>query len=164
VACCTSTYIFVDSCYSITTTFSSLASFCTIYASTKCCSTSSSSSDSLMNIGSIDVAPGLVCFLTCQCRLLLHKNSIIDVSIVSILNYRLCKLYLLIICLPFYTFWKWWWMQWRLHIQWLNIQHTFSHYSSQLLFYFCSFQQFYFLFLPLFMLTLLRFPFPCYFM
>jgi hypothetical protein len=45
----------------------------------------------------------------------------------------------------------------------LNIQHTFFRYFSQLLFYFCFSQQFCFFFLPSFVLTPLRFPFPCYF-
>jgi hypothetical protein len=82
--------------------FSSLVSLCTICASTKCYSTASASFDSSMNTISTDVAPSLFCFLACQCCLLLHKNSIIDVPIVFVLNYHFCKLYLLIICLPFH--------------------------------------------------------------
>jgi uncharacterized membrane protein required for colicin V production len=104
VACCTSTYTFVDNYSSIATTFSSLASFYTICASTKCYSIASSSFDSSMNTGFIDVVLGLVYSLARQCHLLLCKNSIVDVPIVYVLNYYLCKLYLLIIRLPFFTF------------------------------------------------------------
>ncbi len=52
VSCCTSTCTFMDNCCSTATMFSSLASF---YTSTKCYSIASSSSDSSMNIESIDV-------------------------------------------------------------------------------------------------------------
>ncbi len=104
VAHCTSICTSMDNCSSTITTFSSLASFCTICASTKCCSTTSSFFDSSMNTGSTNVTPGLVYSLACQCHLLLCKNSIMDVPIVYALNYHLCKLYLLIIHLPFYTF------------------------------------------------------------
>jgi hypothetical protein len=69
------TSIFSDGCFFASTTFSSLASLCIIYASTKCCSITSFSFDSLMNIGSINVAPSHVCSITCQRPLLLHKNS-----------------------------------------------------------------------------------------
>jgi hypothetical protein len=82
VACCTSTCTFVDSCFSVSTTFSSLASFCTIYVSKKCCSTTLSSSNSSMNISSTDVAPGPFCSFTCQCLLLLFKYSIIVVPVI----------------------------------------------------------------------------------
>jgi hypothetical protein len=54
-------------------------SLCVICVSTKCCSTTSS-----MNIVSIDVAIGLVCFLACQCLLLLCKNSTTNLPIVFI--------------------------------------------------------------------------------
>jgi hypothetical protein len=63
VACCTSTYISMDSCSSTSTMFSSLASFCTICASTKCYSIASSSFDSSMNIGSTNVVISLFAFL-----------------------------------------------------------------------------------------------------
>ncbi len=101
VACCTFNYTFVDSCSSFTTTFSSLVSFCIICASTKCCSLASSSSDSSMHT---NVALGPIYFLACQRCLLLCKNSTIDVLIISVLNYCLHKLYILIIHLPFCTF------------------------------------------------------------
>ncbi len=83
VAYCTSTCTDVDTCSSTSTTFSSLASFCTIYASKKCYSTTSSSSNFSMNIRSIDVALGPLCSFTCQCLLLLRKNSIIVVPVIS---------------------------------------------------------------------------------
>jgi hypothetical protein len=54
----------VDNCSSITTMFPSLASFCIVSTSTKCYFTVSSSSNSSINIGSIDVTPGLV--LSCM--------------------------------------------------------------------------------------------------
>ncbi len=92
VARCTSTCTFVDNYFSTIITFFSLASFCTVCASTKCCSTASSFFDSSMNIGSTNVTPGFVYFLACQCHLLLCKNSIMDVPIVFALNYHLCKL------------------------------------------------------------------------
>ncbi len=66
-----------------TTTFSSLASFYTIYASTKCCFSALSSYDFSMHFGSINVARGPIYSLACQCCLLLCKNSITDVSIMS---------------------------------------------------------------------------------
>ncbi len=84
VACYTFNCTFADKCSSFTITFFSLASFCIICASTKCCSLASFSSDSLMHIGSIDVALGLVYSLTCRCRMLLHKNSITNVPIVYV--------------------------------------------------------------------------------
>jgi hypothetical protein len=74
---------------------------------------------------------------------------------IYVLNYRLCKLYLHIIHLPFYTFQRWW-MQWWPYSQQLNIQHSFF-YSSQLFFNFYSFQQFCFLLLPFFVLAPLCF-------
>jgi hypothetical protein len=40
---------------------------------------------------------------------------------IYIMNYYLCKLYLLIICLSFCTFWKWWWIRWWPYSQWLNM-------------------------------------------
>jgi len=78
---CTSTYTFVDGCTCASTTFSSLASF---YTSTKCYSVVSFSPNSSMNIGSTNVAPSLIYFLTHQCLLLLCKNSTIDVLVVPI--------------------------------------------------------------------------------
>jgi hypothetical protein len=83
VSCCTSTCTSMDSCCSTATTFSSLSSFYTIYASTKCCSTPLSSFDFSMNIGSIDVAPGLVYSFAHQCHLLLLENSTANVPVVS---------------------------------------------------------------------------------
>jgi hypothetical protein len=55
MACCTFNYTFVNNCSSCATTFSSLASFYTVCASTKWCSLVSSSFDSLMHTRSIEV-------------------------------------------------------------------------------------------------------------
>jgi len=85
VDCCTSTYTSMDGYTYVLTTFSSPTSICVIYVSTKCCSTTSSSSNFLMNTRSIDVAPGPICSLACQLLLLLHKNSIVHVLILYIL-------------------------------------------------------------------------------
>ncbi len=81
---------------------------------------------------------------------------------IYMLNYCLCKLYLHIICLPFCTFWRWWWMWQRPYSQWLNIQQFFYFCYFQLLFYFCSYQQLCFRLLPSFVLTPLSFFFPYY--
>jgi hypothetical protein len=43
-----------------------------------------------MNIGSTDVAPSSLCFLTHQCLLLLCKNSIVDVPIVYMFQIIIC--------------------------------------------------------------------------
>jgi hypothetical protein len=83
VVCCTITFIFVNNNYSCATMFSSFASLCTIYASTKWCSSISSSFDFSMHIKSIDVAFVLVYSLTCQRHLLLHKNSTRNVPVIS---------------------------------------------------------------------------------
>jgi hypothetical protein len=118
----------------------------------------SSSFDSSMHTKSIDVALGFVYSLTNQHCLLLHKNSTTRFLIIYVLNYHLHKLYLRIICLHFCTFQ----MRRQPYSQQLNIQHFSSLYSSQLLFYFYYFQQFWFLFLPLFVLIPLRFLFSYY--
>jgi hypothetical protein len=68
MSCCTFNCIYVDSCSFFATTFSSIAPFYTVYASTKWCSSTSSSSDSLMHTKSIDVTPSL--------STLLHTNVI----------------------------------------------------------------------------------------
>jgi len=86
VACYTFNYTFVDNYSFFATTFSSLVSFCIVYASTKCCSSSSSSSNSSMHTESINVAPSHICSLTHQHCLLLHKNSIANVLIISCLE------------------------------------------------------------------------------
>jgi len=104
MACYTFKCTFVDNYSPFVTMSSSPVSFCIVYASTKCCSSTLSSTDSLMHIGSTNVAPSLVCSLPCQHCLFLRKNSTIDVPVVYVLNYHLHKLYLLIICLPFCTF------------------------------------------------------------
>jgi len=83
MACCTFNCTFVDNCSSFVTTFSSLASFYIVCASTKCYSLASSSSDSSMHIRSIDVALSPVYFLAHQHHLLLHKNSSANVPVVS---------------------------------------------------------------------------------
>jgi hypothetical protein len=74
-------YIFVDGCTSIMIMFSSLASIFIVYASTNCYSIALSSSNYSMNIGSINVALGLVYTFACQCFLLLHKNSTTNVFV-----------------------------------------------------------------------------------
>jgi hypothetical protein len=84
VACYTFNYIFVNNCSSWATTFSSLASFCIVYASIKWCSSSLSSSNSSMHIESIDVVSGFGYFLAHQHRLLLFKNSIAYVPIIFV--------------------------------------------------------------------------------
>jgi len=73
--------ISVDDYTSTMTTFSSLASISTIYASTNCYSTTLSSFDSSMNTKSINVTLGPIYALAHQCLLLLHKSSTIDVPI-----------------------------------------------------------------------------------
>jgi hypothetical protein len=82
VACYTINCTFVNNYSSCATTLSSLVSFCTIYASIKWCSLTSSSSNSPMHTKSIDVAPSPICSLAHQCHLLLRKNSTTDVPIV----------------------------------------------------------------------------------
>jgi len=72
----------MHSCSSYITTFSSLVSFCIVYASTKWCSLALYSFDSLIYIESINVTPSPVCSLACQRCLLMHKNSIVDVLVV----------------------------------------------------------------------------------
>ncbi len=64
---------------------------------------------------------------------------IICTNYIYVLNYCLCKLYLFIICLPFCTFWQWFWMRWQPYNWLLNIQCTFSLCYSQFLFYLCFF-------------------------
>jgi len=90
VACHTFNCSSVDNCSSFTTTFSFLASSCTIYASTKCCYSTSSSPNSSMHIKSTNVALHPVYFLACQCCLLLCKNSTTDVLIVSMFWIIVC--------------------------------------------------------------------------
>ncbi len=68
VSCGTSTYTFVDNFCSVTTTFSSLASFCIVYSSTKCYSIASSSFNSFMNTISTDVVHAFF--------FLLHSNIV----------------------------------------------------------------------------------------
>lgn len=82
-------------------------------------------------------------------------------NFICIVSYHLHKLHLLIVHFSFYTFRKWW-MQQLHYNQRLNIPHTLFFYSLQLLFYFCFFQQFHFFLLPLSMVILLSFLFPCY--
>jgi len=64
-------------------TFSSLVSFCIVCAAMKWCSLALSSSNSSMHTGSIDVTHVHVCYFTRQHCLLLHKNSIANVLIIS---------------------------------------------------------------------------------
>ncbi len=83
LACCIFNYTFMDRCSSFVTTFSSLASFCIVFSSTKCCSSTSFSFDSSIRTRSTNVTLGPVYFLACQCCLLLRKISTKDVPIVS---------------------------------------------------------------------------------
>ncbi len=84
VDCCTSICTYVDSCSSTSTMFSFHVSFCTIYASTNCCSITSFSSNSSMNTESIDVAFGPICSFAHQRFFLLCKNLTIDVIVIFI--------------------------------------------------------------------------------
>jgi hypothetical protein len=154
----------VDGYTSASTMFSSFTSICAICASTKCYSTTSSSSYSSMNTKSIDVAFGPICSLAHQCFILVHKNSTLDVPIISmswIITYtnNIFSLY----AFPF------------AHSKdddecngnliangW--IFNTPSFCSSQFLFYFYSSQQFRFLLLPMFVLIAMCFFFPYYFL
>jgi hypothetical protein len=89
-----STCTSMDSCTSVSMTFSSLVSFCAINVSTKCYSTSLSSFDYSINTESIDVALSLVYSLAHQCLLLLHKNSTTNVLVVSISWIIICTNYI----------------------------------------------------------------------
>jgi len=80
----TSTRTFVNSCYSTLISLFSPVSFCAICASTKCCSTTLSSSDSSMYTKSIDVIHGPIYSLACHYLLFLCKNSITNVLVVFI--------------------------------------------------------------------------------
>ncbi len=82
--CYISTNTFINGYTSTSMTFSSLVSFCIVYAFTKCCSTTSSSSDSSMNIEPTNVTPCPICFFAHQCLLLPCKNSTTNVPIISI--------------------------------------------------------------------------------
>jgi hypothetical protein len=93
VDCCTTTCTPMDGCTFGSTMFSSPASVYIVCVSTKCCSTTSSSSNSSMNIRSTYVAPSHVCSLTCQCLFILHKNSTIDVPIISMSWIIICANY-----------------------------------------------------------------------
>ncbi len=84
VDCCTSTYTFVDGYTFAPMTFSSLTPFYVVRASTKCCSTILSSLNFSMNTISTHVALSQVCSFTCQCLLLLRKNSTTYVLVVFI--------------------------------------------------------------------------------
>jgi hypothetical protein len=141
---------------------SSLVSFCIIHASTKCCSIASISSDSSMNIGSIDVTHGHVCSLTHQRLLLLCKNSIANVPIVSMSWIIICANYIFSLyafpyahsedddeCGDDLTANNW-------------IFNMPKPCSSQFLFYFWSSQQFNFLLLLLSVFILLHLFFPWY--
>lgn len=130
------TCTFVDGCTFTSTMFSSHAFIYIAYASIDYFSITSSS-NSWMNTRYTDVVLGPICSFVCQLFLLLmHKNSTIDGPILYIVNYCLCKLHLLIVHFAFFTFWRWWWMRWRPYNQRLNIQHSITLYSLQLLFNF----------------------------
>ncbi len=94
---CIATYTFVDGYTSTPTIFSSLTSVYVIYASTKSCSTTLSSSNSTMNIVSINVALGPIYYFTCQLFLLLRKNSTACFNSIYNMNYCLHKLHLFIV-------------------------------------------------------------------
>jgi hypothetical protein len=79
VACCTFNCTFVDRCFSFATTFSSLASFYIVYASTKCSFVASFSFNSSMHIRSINATLGPIYSLIHQCHLLLRKNLVANV-------------------------------------------------------------------------------------
>jgi hypothetical protein len=100
VDCYISTYSYIDSCISASMTFSSPSSFYIVCSSTKCYSTTSSSFNFSMNIGSTDVAPSLVwAFLHTNfyfCTKLNYRCS----NSIYIMNYYLHKLHPLIICFP----------------------------------------------------------------
>ncbi len=83
MACCIINYTSMNNCSYCKTMFSSLASFCTICASTKWCYLVSPSFDSSMHTRSVHVAHVPIYYLTGQCRLLLRKNSITNVLIMS---------------------------------------------------------------------------------
>ncbi len=104
VACCTLNCTSMDSCSSFTITLSSLASVCTISASTSCCSLTSSYSDSSMHTIFTNVAPSPV-LLSCMpmSSTFVPKLNSRCSNCIYVLNYHLCKVYLLIICIPFYT-------------------------------------------------------------
>ncbi len=74
-------YISMDACTFIVIIFSSLASIFILYASTNFYSRTLSSSNYSMNIGSINVTPGLIYAFACQCFLFLHKNSTTNVPV-----------------------------------------------------------------------------------
>ncbi len=76
MAFCTFNCTFTNSYSPCATTLSSLASFYIVCASTKWWSSASSSFNSSIHTGSIDVVLGLVCFLACQRRLLMHKTQL----------------------------------------------------------------------------------------
>jgi hypothetical protein len=94
--CCASTITCtsMDCCTSTSTTFSSPTSVYPVYASTKLYSTTSSSSNSSMNIGSIDVALGPIYFLARQLLLLMRKNSTIDVQVLYVTWIIICANYI----------------------------------------------------------------------
>ncbi len=160
--CCTSTCTFLN-CYIFTlTTFSCPMSFYTICFSTKCCSIASSSFNSSMNIESTNVAPSLICSLTCQLLLLLCKTQLHMFQF-----YIYHELSFAQIASSHYMFFL-------LHVSkmMMNAAMTLQptvEYSTHLhdctfqpFFCFCSSQQFSFLLLPSSMFTPLHFLFLCY--
>jgi hypothetical protein len=86
----TSTYTFLDGCTSASTTFFPPMSFYVVYASTKCYSIASFSSNSSMNTKSTNVVHGPVYFLARQLIIRLHKNSTTNVLVLYILWIILC--------------------------------------------------------------------------
>jgi hypothetical protein len=104
MVCRTFNCIFVDRCYSFKTTFSSLCPFALSMPPQNVSPQLRVPFDSSMHTKSTNVALGPIWFLTHQCHLLLCKNSTTYVSVIFVVNYRLHKLYLLIIRFPFYTF------------------------------------------------------------
>jgi len=107
--CCAFAITYTSMVYytSTSTTFSSPTSFCTTCVSTKCCSTTLSSSDFSMNIGSTNVALGLVCYLAHQ-LFLLCKNSTTNV-LSWIIIYANCIFSIIRLSLCTFQRWRWMW-------------------------------------------------------
>jgi hypothetical protein len=74
-----------------------------------------------MNIGSTNVAPGLVCAPThqffCFC-------TIANVPIWLYHELFFAQIISFHICFSFYTFWRWWRLRQWPYNQWLNVQHS----------------------------------------
>ncbi len=158
MVCCTFNCTSVNSCSSFATTVSSLVSFCIVCASTKCYSLTSSFFDSSMHTSSQLCLFFLHVDFFCLCT-----NNQLQMFQFYIYH----ELLFAQIASSHYTFFLLHILKMMMNVittshQWLNIQHAFSLCSFQLLFYFCSSQQFHFLFLLSSMFTPLRFLFLYY--